>query len=123
RYDVKWKTRAGEADPAGGQRPAARAGWRRSSVMRLFRSLKRLPVNEMQWFARNGDHGQIRWRGAGFTVAQASLVARDLAWLRAVLVAIDSDLAAYEANPLTQARVERWFGAGVTKAQVAEVAA
>src|SRR5437773_2096489 len=91
--------------------------------MRLFRSLKRLPVNEAKWFAPNGDHGQIRWRGAGFTVAQASLVARDIAWLRAVLVAIDSDLAACDAKPLTQARVERWFGEGITEAQVAEVAA
>src|SRR5438067_13093201 len=91
--------------------------------MGLFRSLKWLPVNEVQWVAASGERGRIRWRGAGFALAQANLVARDLAWLRAALVTMTNDLSAYEANPLTQARVERWFGAGVTKAQVAEVAA
>src|SRR5438477_3242715 len=90
--------------------------------MRLFQLLKRLPVNEVQWFAPSGEHGQIRWRGADFAPAQANLVARDLAWLRAALVSITKDLSAYDTNPLAQARIERWFGSGITKDQLAEAA-
>jgi len=52
----------------------------------------------------SGDQGQIRWRGAGFTLPQANLVARDLAWLRAVLVTMTNDLSAHDTNPLAQRR-------------------
>src|SRR6267378_2180653 len=78
-------------------------------------------MHTIHWSAKGGDQGHISWKGDGFTPAQADLLTRDLAWLRAALVSMSDDLSAYGADPVVEAAVERWFGAGITRDQVSQV--